>query len=102
MFLVTSKSLIDVELGEIIMRFQDENVVFNVFKVMCHHNENPHCYRVDVVDDVGGGMSQKESPLLPIKYIMVNYIDTLAKGRDKQVKKYECQVKTFHSEKVPR
>ncbi|MCI75466.1 hypothetical protein A2U01_0096735, partial [Trifolium medium] len=44
-FLATGRPLIDVELGELMLRFQDEQVVFNVFESMRHQNENPQCYR---------------------------------------------------------
>lgn len=37
----TSKSLINVELGELILRFNDEKFIFNVFEVMKHQKENP-------------------------------------------------------------
>jgi len=43
-FLATGRALIDVEMGELMLRFQDEQVVFNIFEVMKHRNENPHCY----------------------------------------------------------
>lgn len=43
-FLKTRRALIELELNELILRFQDENVIFNVFKVMHHHNENPQCH----------------------------------------------------------
>lgn len=39
--LETSIDLIDVELCEHILRFQDEKMIFNIFEEMCHHNENP-------------------------------------------------------------
>jgi hypothetical protein len=59
--------VIDVELGEPILRFQNEQVIFNVFQVMRHWNENPQCYRVDVVEDLVEKVSQNESPMLSIE-----------------------------------
>jgi hypothetical protein len=35
-FLATGRALIDVELGELMLRFQDEQVIFNVFECMRH------------------------------------------------------------------
>jgi len=43
-FLATGRALIDVEMGELILRFQDEQVVFNIFEAMKHRTKNPQCY----------------------------------------------------------
>lgn len=40
-FLEIGRELIDVELGELILRFNKQKVVFNVFEAMRHHTENP-------------------------------------------------------------
>jgi len=40
-FLATGRALIDVEMGELMLRFQNEQVVFNIFEAMKHRNENP-------------------------------------------------------------
>lgn len=34
------------------MRFQNEQVVFNIFEARKHRNENPQCYWVDVIDSL--------------------------------------------------
>lgn len=65
------------ELRELIVRHQDDNMIFNVFEVTRHHNENPQCYQVDAVEDVGEEISLKESPLFPIEYVMVNSINVV-------------------------
>ena len=39
-FLATCRALIDVEMGELILRFKNEKVVFNIFEAMKHRNEN--------------------------------------------------------------
>lgn len=65
------------KLGEPILIFQDEKVIFNVFEEICHHNENHQCYRVDVVEYVVEEVSQSESPLLPIERVIMNSIDTI-------------------------
>jgi hypothetical protein len=36
---------------------------------MRHWNENPQCYRVDVVEDLVEKVSQNESPMLSIKIV---------------------------------
>ena len=51
-FLATGFALIDVEMGELMLRFHNEQVVFNIFEAMKHRDENPKCYRIDVVDEI--------------------------------------------------
>lgn len=63
--------------------FQDDRVIFNVFETMHHHNEKSQCYYVDLVKYVVEEVSQNESPLLPIKWVIVNFIDTIEEGHDK-------------------
>jgi hypothetical protein len=67
LFLSNGRTLIDMELGESMLRFQNEQVIFNVFQVMRHWNENPQCYSVDVVEDLVEKVSQNESPMLSIE-----------------------------------
>jgi hypothetical protein len=40
-FLATSRAFVDVEMGELKLRFQNGQVVFNVLESMKHRNENP-------------------------------------------------------------
>ncbi|XP_062080655.1 uncharacterized protein LOC133785439 [Humulus lupulus] len=49
-FLVTGRTLIDVQKGELTMRVQDEKVTFNVLKAMKFPNEVEECSMVSVVD----------------------------------------------------
>lgn len=48
-FLSTGKALIDVELGELILRFNKEKIVFNMFEVVKHQKENHKCYMRDLM-----------------------------------------------------
>lgn len=90
--LSTSRSLIYVELGELILRFQNEQVIFYVFEIMCRHNKNLQCYRVDVVEEVVKEMSQSESSLLPIKRVIVNSTDTIKETQDRVVEQCVCHL----------
>ncbi|KAK2410681.1 hypothetical protein QL285_046032 [Trifolium repens] len=75
-FLATGRALIDVELGELMLRFQDEQVIFNVFECMRHQNKNPQCYRVDVVEEVVEETAQKEAPTrstVPVNFTVEEY-----------------------------
>jgi hypothetical protein len=75
-FLATGKALIDGELGELMLRFQDEYVIFNVLEAMRHQNENPQYYRVDVIENIVEETSRVETPTLTIEKVIVNSITT--------------------------
>ncbi|XP_062116773.1 uncharacterized protein LOC133830740 [Humulus lupulus] len=49
-FLATGQALIDVQKGELTLRVQDEEVVFNVFKALKFANVNDSCFKVDIVE----------------------------------------------------
>ncbi|XP_062087012.1 uncharacterized protein LOC133793735 [Humulus lupulus] len=49
-FLATGQALIDVQKGELTLRVQGEEVVFNVFKALKFANVNDNCFRVDLVE----------------------------------------------------
>ncbi|XP_062104400.1 uncharacterized protein LOC133815598 [Humulus lupulus] len=51
-FLATSRTLIDIQKGELTMRIQDEQVTFNVFKAMRFLDEVEECSVVSVVDSL--------------------------------------------------
>ncbi|XP_050898001.1 uncharacterized protein LOC127104904 [Lathyrus oleraceus] len=50
-FLEMGRDLIDVELRELILRFNKEKIVFNVFEAMKRQKENPQCYRIDMMKE---------------------------------------------------
>lgn len=56
---------------------------------MHHHNENPQCYRVHTIEGESEGISPKESSLFPFEYAMVNFINKVEEGHNKEVKKYK-------------
>ncbi|CAJ2669753.1 unnamed protein product [Trifolium pratense] len=49
-FLATGRALIDVEMGELMLRTHGEQVMFNVFKAMKHHDDEPQCFKVDEIE----------------------------------------------------
>lgn len=51
-FLATGRALINVELGELILRFNKENIVFSMFEAMKHHKESPQCHQIDIIEKV--------------------------------------------------
>ncbi|XP_062111874.1 uncharacterized protein LOC133823230 [Humulus lupulus] len=51
-FLATGQALINVQKGELKLRVQGEEVVFNVFKAMSYPRESDSCFSLSVVDQV--------------------------------------------------
>ncbi|CAJ2668382.1 unnamed protein product [Trifolium pratense] len=99
-FLATGRALIDVELGELMLRFQDEQVIFNVFEAMRHQNENPQCYRVDVIENIVEETSRVEKLVLPMENVIVNSITLVEKGQEKEIEECVRQLEALEVEKV--
>ncbi|XP_062086047.1 uncharacterized protein LOC133792145 [Humulus lupulus] len=59
----TGQALIDVQKGELKLRVQEEEVVFNVFKAMTYPKASDSCFSVDVVEEVVGRKEVIEDPL---------------------------------------
>ncbi|KAI4323847.1 hypothetical protein L6164_023422 [Bauhinia variegata] len=49
-FLATRRALIDVQKGNLTLRVQDEEVTFNILKVIKHPADEECCYRLDSLD----------------------------------------------------
>ncbi|XP_050920448.1 uncharacterized protein LOC127138087 [Lathyrus oleraceus] len=84
----TCIALIDLEMGELVLIFNKEQVLFNVFEAMKHKKENLQHYKVDVVENIVEEVSPSESHFLPIEYIMANSINMIEEIQDKEVKEY--------------
>ncbi|XP_050896173.1 uncharacterized protein LOC127102895 [Lathyrus oleraceus] len=52
LFFEMGRALIDVELREMIWRFNKEKIVFNVFEEMKHHKENHQWYIIHIVEEI--------------------------------------------------
>ena len=96
-FLATGRALIDVEMGELMLRFQKEQVVFNIFEAMKHRNENLQCYRVDVLDGLVDETTQEETPSQPLERVMANSIDCSEKDMNEE---FDCCVQQLKALKV--
>ncbi|XP_062119051.1 uncharacterized protein LOC133832763 [Humulus lupulus] len=59
----TGQALIDVQKGELKLRVQEEEVVFNVFKAMTYPKASDSCLSVDVVEEVVERKNLSEDPL---------------------------------------
>ncbi|MCH82691.1 hypothetical protein A2U01_0003818 [Trifolium medium] len=51
-FLATGRALIDVELGELMFRLNDEQVCFKVFEASKFYGKIPECFKVEVLEEV--------------------------------------------------
>ena len=49
-FLATRKAIIDVQQGKLTLRVNDENVVFDIYKSLSHHDESSPCHAIDIID----------------------------------------------------
>ncbi|XP_050914858.1 uncharacterized protein LOC127129774 [Lathyrus oleraceus] len=70
-FLATSRALIDVERGELIIQFNKEQEIFNVFEAMKHAQEDLQCYQIDLIDKLIKNVSKEEGPSSPTEKILV-------------------------------
>ncbi|XP_062089283.1 uncharacterized protein LOC133795844 [Humulus lupulus] len=59
----TGQALIDVQKGELKLRVQGEEEVFNVFKAMTYPKASDSCFSVDVVEEVIDRKLLREDPL---------------------------------------
>jgi len=100
-FLATGHALIDVELGELMLRFKNEQVVFNIFEAIKHRTENPQCYRIDVVDEIVEDNSREPQPTQPMEKTLVNSIEGCDKDEDLEVKECVKQLEARKQEVEP-
>ncbi|PON43696.1 hypothetical protein TorRG33x02_333150, partial [Trema orientale] len=61
----TRRALIDVQKGQLIMRVQDEEVVFNVFKETKYPPESASCFKVDILERSAAETVNTEHPKEP-------------------------------------
>lgn len=54
-------------MGQLMLRFHNAQVVFNIFEVMKHRAENPKCYRIDVIDEIVEDDSREPQPTQPMR-----------------------------------
>jgi len=88
LFLATGRTLIDVEMGQLMLRFHNEQVVFNIFEAMKHRVENPKCYQIDIIEEMVRDNSREHQPAQPIEKTIVNSIESCDHDEDLEVK--EC------------
>ncbi|XP_016173565.1 uncharacterized protein LOC107616079 [Arachis ipaensis] len=68
-FLTTRRALIDVEKGELMLRVYNEQLVFNVFKIMHHSNDTERYIKIDSIDTSLQEVPNEMSLKIPISYL---------------------------------
>ncbi|PIN02819.1 DNA-directed DNA polymerase [Handroanthus impetiginosus] len=74
-FLATWRTLIDVQKGELIMRVQDQQITFNIFKATKFSNESDECFSVNKLDNLVGKEAITERPLDPLEHALLDLAD---------------------------
>ena len=100
-FLATGRALIDVEMGKLMLRFHNEQVVFNIFEAMKHRAENPTCYRIDVVEEIVEDNSREPQPTQPMEKAIVNSMESCDLDEDLEVKECVKQLEASKQEVEP-
>ncbi|XP_062114067.1 uncharacterized protein LOC133825091 [Humulus lupulus] len=62
-FLSTGQALIDVQKGELRLRVQGDEVVFNVFKALKYPSTSDSCFNISVLEEQEEGIKSIEDPL---------------------------------------
>ncbi|PIN16592.1 DNA-directed DNA polymerase [Handroanthus impetiginosus] len=75
LFLATGRTLIDVQMGELTMRVQDQQITFNVFKAMKFLNESDESFSVSLFDNLVGNESIAKQPLDSLESALLDLID---------------------------
>ncbi|MCI53646.1 hypothetical protein A2U01_0074893, partial [Trifolium medium] len=64
-------------MGEMMLRTNGEQIMFNVFEAMKRHDEDPECFKVEVVDEVVEDVFAEETTTPPLERVIANSIDDL-------------------------
>jgi len=100
-FLATGRALIDVEMGQLMLRFHNEQVVFNIFEAMKHIADNPKCYRIDVVEEIVEDDSREPQLTQPMEKALVNSMENCDDDEDLEVKECVKQLEASKQEVEP-
>ncbi|PNX89075.1 hypothetical protein L195_g045192, partial [Trifolium pratense] len=84
-FLATGRALIDVELGELMLRTDGEQILFNVFEAMKQHDDDPQCFRIELVDEVIEDAFKVQHSSSPLEKVLVNSMDNLEDEWEREI-----------------
>jgi hypothetical protein len=88
-FLATGGALIDVKKGELRLRVNEEEVIFNVFKAIKQPNMGESCFSIQVVDSLIN--DKVKLPTDPLEACLVNNV--LEEGAE--ITEYTCWMDSF-------
>lgn len=71
-FLATGRTLIDVQQGKLILRVQEEQVVFNLFDAMKYPSEVDSCFEINILDEIVVETLEDNYPSSPLENCLVN------------------------------
>ena len=71
-FLAMGNTLIDVQQEKLTFRVQDEEVTFNVFKVMKYPSNHDECQYIDIIEKVTTEIFENETPALPLEACLIH------------------------------
>ncbi|MCI83483.1 hypothetical protein A2U01_0104759, partial [Trifolium medium] len=66
-------------------RTDGEQVLFNVFEAMKRHDDEPECFRIEVVDEVIEDEFKVQTPSPPLERVLVNSIDDLEEEWEREI-----------------
>ncbi|KAJ4701053.1 DNA-directed DNA polymerase [Melia azedarach] len=81
-FLATGRTLIDVQQGKLILRVQDEQIVFNVFKAIKYPSETDCCFQIDALDKMVAETFKHGHPNEPLEVCIVHAESTKSENAE--------------------
>ncbi|GAU28722.1 hypothetical protein TSUD_372290 [Trifolium subterraneum] len=88
-FLAIGRALIDVEMGELMLRTDEEKIMFNVKR----HDDESDCFRVDVIEEVVEDVHVEEQPSPPLERVIVNSIEKVEDKFEEEIEECLRQLK---------
>ncbi|GAU37119.1 hypothetical protein TSUD_278700 [Trifolium subterraneum] len=101
-FLATGRTLIDVDMGELMLRTDGEEIMFNVIEAMKRHDEEPECVRVDVIEEVVEDVHVEEQPSPPLERVIVNSIEEVEEECEEEIELCVRQLEANHVDANPK
>ncbi|VVA38945.1 PREDICTED: LOW QUALITY PROTEIN, partial [Prunus dulcis] len=75
-FMATARTLIDVEVGTLTLRVQDQSVVFNLFEAAKRPAEQQDCMRIDMVDSMVQDRFYANSKTYQLLHVLQGELET--------------------------
>lgn len=96
-FLATGRALINMERGELVLWFNKEQVIFDIFEAMNHTQEHLQCYQINLIDELIENVSKEKNPSSPMENVLVQSIkETVSGNEHEKVNKVVLQLQATH------